>query len=102
MTAPAPSAGGPSSARLHASFLLILPRIEAHGRVVFRNVRCPHRREEFISEMVALVWLWCVRLHRKGKDPLQFPSALATFAARQVRSGRRLTGIEKPKDVLSP
>ena len=92
----------PSLAQLHARFLLILPRIELHGRVVFRAVKCPHAKEEAIAEMLALCWLWFVRLHRQGKDPMQFPSALATYAARAVRSGRRLCGQERSKDVLSP
>ncbi len=87
---------------LHARFLLVLPRIERHGRVYFRHLRCPHRKEDAVQEMVALCWKWFVRLAERGKDPTRFPSALATFAARAVRSGRRLCGQEKPKDALSP
>jgi len=52
--------------------------------------------------MVALAWQWFLRLVEQGKDPLAFPTALATFAARAVKSGRRLTGQEKSKDALSP
>ena len=37
------------------------------------------------------------RLVKKGKDPTTFASAIATFAARAVNSGRRLCGMEKPK-----
>ena len=93
----------PSLDQLHATFLaLLLPRIEAHGRVVFRNVKCPHQKEEYIAEMVALCWLWLLRLNEQGKDASQFPSALATFSARAVRAGRRLCGQERGKDVLSP
>jgi hypothetical protein len=92
----------PSINALHAVFLSLLPRIELHGRVVFRNLKCPDQQAEAIAEMLALAWLWVVRLHRQGKNPLQFPSAIATFAARQVRSGRRLCGQDKSKDVLSP
>src|SRR5262245_35683632 len=91
-----------SSDCLHATFLTLLPRIELHGRVAFRSIKCPNSRQEAIAEMVAIAWMWVLRLHRHGKDPLQFPSAIATFAARQVRSGRRLCGQEKAKDVLSP
>jgi len=87
---------------LHASFLALLPRIEAHGRVVFRRVPCASRREEAIAEMVALCWLWFLRLREQSKDANAFPSALATFAARQVCAGRRLCGQDKSKDVLSP
>jgi hypothetical protein len=87
---------------LHAAFLSILPRIELHGRVCFRGLKCPHRREDAIAEMVALAWKWFVGLVEQGKDPLAFPATLATFAARQVKCGRRLCGQEKGKDVLSP
>src|SRR5262249_46611088 len=86
---------------LQARFLEILPRLEFPGQVVFRDVKGGDRKEEPICGLVSLCWLWFVRLVMKGRDPMRFPSALATFAARQVRSGRRLTGKEKVKDVMS-
>ena len=92
----------PASPHLHAAFLSILPRIETHARVSCRGLRCPHAREEFRAEVVALAWKWFLRLVEKGKDPLTFPTTLATYAARAVRSGRRLTGQERSKDALSP
>ena len=82
----------PSTNALHAIFLSILPRIRRHGEVVFRRVRCPHRKEEFVSEMVGLCWLWVLRLVRQGKDVTQFVSVLSSFAARQVWAGRRVCG----------
>lgn len=87
--------------QLHAAFLSILPRIELHGHVYFRHVRCPFKREDYIAEMVALSWKWFVRLVERGKDPTTFPTALASFAARAVRSGRRVCGQAPAKDVLS-
>jgi hypothetical protein len=81
-------------------FVEILPRIEAHGRFYFRW-KNPSSQEECIAEMVALSWKWFLRLFHRGKDPTQFVSALATFAARAVNSGRRLCGHEQAKDVLS-
>src|SRR5579859_1946459 len=89
-----------STASLHASFLLILPRIRTHGRVYFRSLD-REKREELISEMMALCWRWFVRLAENGKDGSRFPSALATFSARAVRSGRRCAGQERARDVLS-
>ncbi len=83
-------------------FLSLVPRIERHGRVFFRHVKCPHRKQDAVAEMVALAWKWFVRLVQRGKDPTRFPSALATFAARAVNSGRKLAGMDKAKDVLSP
>ncbi len=89
-------------AALHAAFLSIVPRIERHGRVYFRGLKDPDKLEELLAEMVALSWKWCLRLAQRGKDILQFPSAIASYAARAVRSGRRMCGQEKAKDVLSP
>jgi hypothetical protein len=90
-----------SMEQLHATFLSILPRIELHGRVYFRHKNAD-AREELIAEMVGLCWKWYVRLIERGKDPTAFVSALATFAARAVNSGRRVCGQEWARDVLSP
>jgi hypothetical protein len=78
-----------------------VPRIESHGQVAFRGVRCPQRRADCIAEMVALCWLWFLRLVQRGKDPLGFPVVLASYAARQVKCGRGLCGQEKGRDALS-
>src|SRR5262245_54037173 len=88
---------------LHATFLTqVLPRVEAHGRVYFRHVKCPDRKEELLAEMRGLAWKWFVGLVRRGKDVLAFVSALANYAARAVNSGRRVCGHERKKEVLSP
>jgi hypothetical protein len=89
-------------AALQMGFLTALPRIEAHGRVYFRSVRCASTKEECLAEMTAISWKWWVHLHKQGKDPSGFIATLATFAARAVKSGRRLCGMEKAKDVMSP
>jgi hypothetical protein len=89
--------------QLQATFLThVLPRVEAHGHIYFRHVKCPHQKEELLAEMRGLVWMWFVTLVRRGKNVLDFASALATYAARAVHSGRRVCGHEKAKDVLSP
>jgi hypothetical protein len=49
--------------------------------------------------MISKSFVNCVR---NGKDPLEFPMALARRAAQAVHNGRRLCGQEKIKDVLSP
>jgi hypothetical protein len=92
----------PTLLALHAAFLSILPRIETHALIVFRHLKCPHRLADCVQETVSLAWKWFVRLAAKGKDARQFPSALATYAAKAVKSGRRVCGQEKGKDVLSP
>jgi hypothetical protein len=90
-----------STDHLHAAFLTILPRIEVHGRCFFRHKK-PEKRDEAIAEMVALAWKSFVNCVRNGKNPLEFPMALARRAAQGVHNGRRLCGQEKIKDVLSP
>jgi hypothetical protein len=90
-------------ARLQAAFVAsVLPKVVSHGRVYFRHLRSAELKEEYIAEMVALAWRWHRRLAERGKDSTRFPTALATFAARAVRSGRRLAGMDRAKDVLSP
>ena len=89
-------------ARLQAAFLAqVLPKVLSHGRVYFRHLKSAERKEEYIAEMVALAWRWHLRLAERGQDAAQFPTAIATFAARAVRSGRRLAGMDRA-DVLSP
>jgi len=90
-------------AHLHASFLaIVLPRVLSHGRVCFRDIKCPHRRGDAIQDMIGLAWRWHLRLAEKGKDATAFPTALASYAARAVRSGSRVAGQERANDVLSP
>jgi hypothetical protein len=86
---------------LHRIFVSLMPRIEKHGHVYFRH-KTPDKREELIAEMVGVSWRWFVRLVQRGKDPTAFVSAIASYAARAVNAGRRVCGMEKPKDVLSP
>lgn len=91
-----------SHEELQAKFLTIVPRIQLHARISSRDIKCQHKRADFISEVVSLCWKWWVRLHERGKDPSGFVSTLAALAARHVRNGRRLCGQLRPNDVLSP
>jgi hypothetical protein len=95
------TADTPAAAELHRRFLAILPAIERHGKVYFRHLKCWHRFHEVLAEMTALCWKWFVRLVEQGKNAADFPSTLACYAARAVRSGRRLSGQERARDVMS-
>ncbi len=86
---------------LHRRFLSILDKIVRHARVYFRHVKCWHTKEDRIQETVDLAWHWFQRLADRGKDARQFPTVLASYAAKAVKSGRRLCGQLKSKDVLS-
>lgn len=87
--------------QLQTVFLSILPRIVTHAGVVFRGERCQARKDDHVAETVALAWQWFLRLAERSKDARQFPSVLAGYAARAVKSGRRLTGQLKAKDACS-
>jgi hypothetical protein len=86
---------------LQSQFLAVLPRLQAHARGAFRFLRCPHRRDDALAEVAALVWLGFVRLAQRGRDPVALVGPLLRFAIRQVRCGRRLCGQEPSQDVLS-
>src|SRR5262245_22496074 len=97
---PASASQALSLADLHRRYLELLPFIETHGRIVFRYLRCPHKRADALQEMRALGWLWHCSLARRGKDAREFVSAFVTYLARAVKCGRRLAGMEKSKDAL--
>ncbi|MGE3978923.1 MAG: helix-turn-helix domain-containing protein [Nitrospira sp.] len=86
----------------HSNFLAALPRIALHARISFRQIRCSETKSDCISEVTSLCWKWWLRILHLGKDPSTFVSTIADYAVRAVRSGRRLCGTEKAKDVLSP
>ncbi|OAI44756.1 hypothetical protein AYO44_13535 [Planctomycetaceae bacterium SCGC AG-212-F19] len=65
------------------------------------DVACPHRKADCVAETVALAWKWFLGLAERGKDATHFPSVLASFAARAVRSGRRVCGQHRAKDVMN-
>ena len=88
-------------AELHARFLVILPRVELHGRIYFRFLSLD-QKDDLIQEMRALAWKWYLRLHERGKNPRDFMKAFTTLLARAVNSGRRLAGMAKSKDVMNP
>jgi hypothetical protein len=80
----------------------MLPRIDRHARIYFRHLKCPVRKADYVAETIGLSWKWFVRLAQRGKDARRFVSTLASYAARAVRSGRRIAGQERSKEVLSP
>jgi hypothetical protein len=87
---------------LQATFLRLVPRIQTHAQIYFRAIQCPDQRADKISETIALAWRWFLRLHEQGKDISQFTMVFVYLVARAVKSGRRLCGQQKARDVLSP
>jgi len=82
-------------------FLTLKPVVERHARIVFRNL-FPADREEAVAEAVAAAFQSFVSLTRRGKDPFQFPSVVATRAAQRVWNGRRVGARLAGRDVFSP
>lgn len=87
---------------LHSRFLSFLPRIESHAKFFFRDVRCSAKLTDWVAEVIALAWKWFVKLEKRGKDALKFVSAIATYAVKAVRYGRRVAGMEKARDAMNP
>jgi hypothetical protein len=87
---------------VQTAFLALLPKIERVARFHFRHCPRADRKQDCISETVALSWLWHRRLIAQGRDPSAFATALARLAAITVKSGRKLCGQESARDALSP
>jgi hypothetical protein len=95
-------AGNPTHGNtLQATFLSLLPRIQTHAQITFRAINCPDQKADKICETIALAWRWFRRLHEQGKDISGFTMVFTYTIARAVKSGRRLCGQEKARDVLS-
>jgi len=90
-----------SDETLHDRFLELLPRIETHGRIYFRHKKGADKLEA-LQEMRALAWKWFRRLMHRGKDPGEFVFNFTKCLVRAVSAGRRVVGMERPNDVLSP
>jgi DNA-binding NarL/FixJ family response regulator len=89
-----------TSSSPNIDFLPLYPVIQRHARIVFRHLSSVER-EEAVAEAVAAGFCSFVALKKRGKDPSAFPHALATYAARRVRDGRRVGSKLNSRDVLS-
>jgi hypothetical protein len=74
---------------------MLLPRIEVHARVYFRDIRCADMRADRIAETIALSWKWFLRLAERGKNSTQLGSVIATFAVKAAKCCRWLAGMER-------
>ena len=94
----------PLCSKIHAAnandFLTLKPAIELHAQVAFRHLPA-NDREEAIAEAVAAAFQSFSSLTRRGKDPSQFPSMLATRAVQHVFNCRRVGTALNSRDVFS-
>jgi hypothetical protein len=84
----------------HAAFEEMLPIIERHAKIAFRQLG-RESREEAVQETVCYACQAYCRLVETGKANLAFPSVLARFGVRQTREGRKVGGTLNCRDMLS-
>ncbi len=82
-------------------FLAMLPQIRRQALRAFRNAGA-EARAELTQEAIALAYAMFVRLMRRGKVGLAYPTPLTNYAIRQVRAGRRVGCRQNAQDIMSP
>jgi len=101
MIAPAKRCTETSSAQQwQAKFLELLPTIDHQARVAFRG-EPEERRQDLIAEVIANCWVAFVRLMERGLEDMIYPTPLARYAIKQVRSGRKVGTKLNVRDVSS-
>ena len=84
----------------HQQFLTMLPLIRRQAWIAFRG-QDAELRHELTQEVVANAYCAFARLVHRGKQGVAYPTPLAQFAIRQVRSGRRVGSQLNKHDLLS-
>ncbi len=84
----------------HKRFLVMLPAIVNHARFAFRHLK-GEARQDAIQEVIANALVAFVRLVRRRKIALAYPTVLARYAVAQFQDGRRIGNRLNIKDVLS-
>ena len=92
--------GANPSKATHARFAEMLPRIHRQARMAFRHIP-PDAKQEMIAEVVANAFCAYLHLVERGRIDRIYPTVLAKYAIRQVRSGRRVGGQLNIHDVTS-
>lgn len=83
------------------NFSAMLKPIRRQASIAFRYCRT-EAREELIQEVIANSYRAWVRLVKRGRADVAFPTRLAQFAIRQVRAGRKVGSRQNTLDLLSP
>ena len=86
---------------VHDRFVAMLPQIKQQAAVAFRS-RQPEEREELVQEVIANTYVAFARLVELDKADLAYATPLASYAVRQVVSGRRVGNRLNVRDVMSP
>ena len=78
----------------------MLPSITRIARQRFDNLDA-EAREEAVAEVVAVAFVLYAALVREGREAAAFPTVLAMYGVRRVRSGRRAAASQNVRDVSS-
>ena len=78
----------------------MLPTVTRVARQAFSDLD-PDAREEAVAEVVAATFIMFVGLVRDGRESLAYPSVLATYGVRRVRTGRQAATPRNVRDVSS-
>lgn len=81
-------------------FVAMLPAIREQARVAFRGSAL-NERDELIAEVVANCYIAFVRLCERGREDIAYPTPLAMYAIKQIRSGRQVGTNLNIHDVTS-
>ena len=101
MIAPFRPTTSPSPQTLHHQFVdRILPAVQLHASMQFRYLN-GQDRDDAVQETQAVAWQLFIQAIESNKDPAGFPTYIAAFAVKRVRSGRLLAG-NNSRDVLAP
>ena len=84
----------------HQQFLAILPRITRVARQAFSDLD-PEAKEEATAEVIAAAFIMFVGLVRDGREALAYPTVLAAYGVRRVRTGRQAATPQNVRDVSS-
>jgi hypothetical protein len=84
-----------------SDFLAVLPTVKSHAQFCFRRLPAWHRAE-MTAETIARAFVDYGALARRRKLSRAYPSTLAAYAVKEVRSQRRVGGHLANRDVMSP
>ena len=90
----------PARPEWHVVFLAMLPRIELHARIAFRDF-AGDALDEAVQETIVNALAAFVRLVERGRADLAYASVLAGFAVAQIRDGRKVGTRMNVREVLS-
>ena len=84
----------------HDAFVAMIPTIETHAKIAFRQLDVD-AREEAVQEVICNACCAYARLVELNKSDLAYPSVLARFGVAQTKEGRKIGGKLNCRDISS-